>query len=243
MGLAEGKMKSLFTSNQDIRLKKSISLNFWVTLFVFLQILIPLCDYLLKKLGIGDSFAPLYTKTITNTLLLFFSLLLLAKQGVNFKERLAEYKKNAGLDLSVSLAIAVAGLFLGYLMIHFNVHGQVFSVNSVVLNSLFSEPSGSSSCRGFALILFSYCLLVPITEEIFFRRLLYVSLRQRYGLFRAISTNSILFGLIHPDAVLFTILFGLIQCLVYERFGRVSINITSHLIFNSAVITLSFLGI
>lgn len=243
MGLAEGKMKSLFTSNQDIQLKKSISLNFWVALFVFLQILIPLCDYFLKKLGVVGNFAPLYTKIITHTLLLVFSLLLLARQGVNFRERLAVYKKNAWRDLSVSLAIAGIGLFIGYVMIHFNVHGQVLSINSVVLNNLFSESGVGLSYSGFALILFSYCLLVPVMEEVFFRRLLYVSLRQRYGLFRSLMINSMLFGLIHPDAVLFTVLFGLLLCFVYERFGRVSINIMSHLVFNSAVITLSFLGI
>lgn len=236
-------MKSIFSSNQDIQFKKSISLNFWLALFVFLQILIPLCDYFLKKLGIVSDFAPLYTKIITHSLLLFFSLLLLARQGVSFRERLAVYKKNAGRDLIASLTIAGTGLFLGYLMIHFNVHGQVLSINSSVLGNLFSESDGGLSYSGFALIIFSYCLLVPVMEEVFFRRLLYVSLRQRYSLFRSLLINSILFGLIHPDSVLFTILFSFIQCCVYERFGRVSINITSHLIFNSVILTLSFAGI
>ncbi len=235
-------MRSFVSSDQDIRSKKSLSLNSWVVLFILLQVIITLCDYSLKKTGIAGDFAPLYTRIITSALMLFFTLRFLASQGVSFRERLGVYKKNSGRDFIVSLGIAGMGLFLGYLMLHFNVHGQVLSVNSVVLGNLLLKPDGGLSYGGLVLVFFSYCLLAPVMEEVFFRRLLYVSLRQRYSLLRSLIISSMLFGLIHPDAVLFTVLFGLMQCIAYERFGRVSINITSHLMFNSAIIVFSAFG-
>lgn len=236
-------MTSFVSSDQDIGSKKSISLNFWVALFVFLQIMIMICDWFFKKAGVPTSFALLYSKIITSSVLLFYSLFLLAKQGVNFSERLAAYKKHARQDLVVSLIVAGAGILLAFLMTHFNLLGRVYSVNSVVLENLLSGSGERLPYSGLALTFFNYCLLGPVMEEVFFRRLLYVSLRQRYGRLSSIILNSMIFGLIHPDAVLFIFLFGVIQCYVYERFCRVSINITSHLLYNSAVTTFSFLGI
>jgi len=145
--------------------------------------------------------------------------------------------------LVVSLLVAGTGILLAFLMTHFNVLGRVYSVNSVVLENLLSGSGERLPYSGLAPVVFNYCLLGPVMEEFFFRRLLYVSLRKRYGRLGSIIINSMIFGLIHPDAVLFMFLFGAIQCYVYERFGRVSINITSHVLYNSAVTTFSFLGI
>jgi len=236
-------MTSFITPDQDIAVKKSVSLNLWLALFIFLQILTPLCNYFLKQLGAAGNFVPLYAKIAADSFLLSVSLLLLLRKGVSVGERLEVYKKNAPRDILASLAIAGLGLLLGYTLIHFNAHGQVFSVNAINLSNLISESGGGLSYVGVALIIIGYCLLVPAMEEVFFRRLLYVSLRHKYSLFRSILINSLLFGAIHPDSVLFTIIFSVMQCYVYERFGRVSVNILSHLIFNSTVIGLAFLGV
>lgn len=229
-------MTSLIYSNQDIPLKKSIPINLWVALFVGLQVLILLCGYFLKKAGAGGSFAPLYTRLIANSALLICSLLLLAGQGVSFRDRLIEYKKNAVRDLLVSFVLAGAAFGLAALMAHFNVLGRAGAVNTVVLTDLFSGSGGGSSFAGLGLIFLSYCMITPVMEEVFYRRLLYVSLRQKYGLLKSLTIGSLIFGLLHPDAVLFSILFGLILCGAYERFGRVRINILTHVIYNSAII-------
>lgn len=235
-------MTSFVSSNQDIPAKKSISLNYWVALFVSLQILLPMCDYVLKQIGASSEFTPLYTKIASSILLVFISISLLIRHGVIFSERLAEYKRNAGRDLVASLIIAGAGVLLAILMGHFGLSGRVYSVNSSVLGNLFVGPDGGISQAGLILVALSYCLLVPVMEELFFRRLLYVALRKKFSLFRSLLINSMLFGLIHPEAVFFSVLFALAQCLAYERYGRVSINIMSHIAFNSAIIGLSFLS-
>ncbi len=234
---------TLGSSNQDIESKKSISLNFWVALFVFLQIAIVICGYTFKKAGVSNNFSLLYSKIITSSIMLSCSLFLLVKKGVSFSERLAAYKKHAIHDLAVSLIVGGAVTFLAFLMTRFNMLGKVCSVNPVVLKTLLSGAGESLPHSGLALTLFNYCLLGPVMEEVFFRRLLYVSLRQRYSCLGSIMINSLIFGLIHPSAVLFIFLFGVIQCYVYERFGRVSINITSHVLYNSAVTAFSFPGI
>lgn len=236
-------MNSFISANPDILSKKSISVNSWVALFVSLQILLPVCDYFLKQAGAAGSFLPLYTKIASSIILLFVSLSLLAKHGVMFIERLEAYKRNIGQDLLVSLIIAGTGILLAFFMARFGLSGRVYAVNSSVLGNVLSGPDGGVSHSGIILVTLSYCLLVPVMEEIFFRRLLYVALRKRFSLVKSLLINSMVFGLIHPDAVFFSVLFGLAQCLVYERFGRISINIMSHLIFNTAVIGLSFLGV
>lgn len=45
--------------------------------------------------------------------------------------------------------------------------------------------------------MFSVCVLIPIEEEIFFRRFLYVYLRHKMSFIKALLFSSLIFGTVH----------------------------------------------
>jgi hypothetical protein len=81
----------------------------------------------------------------------------------------------------------------------------------------------------------------PFTEELFFRGILYRSIRDRHGFWPAAVASSVVFGLVHyvpspwPDALLLQSVlmatgFGLAW--IYERRGNLVANTVAHATFN-----------
>jgi membrane protease YdiL (CAAX protease family) len=73
----------------------------------------------------------------------------------------------------------------------------------------------------------------PVVEEIFFRGLLYRSLRNRLGTMSATSAAAVLFALVHgaqyPLAALPEVAcFGVVACLLYQRTGSLLPGIAIH---------------
>ena len=120
-------MASFFSANPNILFKKSLSLGFWIKLFIYFQVIAGAFIYLLKKTGPADSSLPFYYTIITGSIMLLGSLFFLSKQGVNLEERLQIYYQHAGQDLLVALLFAASMFLLMLLMEHYNVHGRVFS--------------------------------------------------------------------------------------------------------------------
>lgn len=81
-------------------------------------------------------------------------------------------------------------------------------------------------------------VLAPISEEIFFRGLLFGGLRRRMGPYLAALISGTLFGMMHaptgPSAVIPLIVFGIVLALVYERTGSLWPAIGLHS-FNNAI--------
>ncbi|MGZ8594023.1 MAG: CPBP family intramembrane glutamic endopeptidase, partial [Actinomycetota bacterium] len=85
-------------------------------------------------------------------------------------------------------------------------------------------------------------VVAPITEEFFFRGMLFRSVRDRWGFWAGALSSSLLFGLAHyvaspwRDALLLQAVmvftgFGL--CWIYERRGTIVANIGAHMAFNT----------
>ncbi len=76
------------------------------------------------------------------------------------------------------------------------------------------------------------CVGAPVVEEIFFRGLLYRSLRNRLGVAPACLIASAIFGLLHWQYPLVIrpelVFFGVIACLLYERTGSLFPGIAMH---------------
>ena len=84
--------------------------------------------------------------------------------------------------------------------------------------------------------LFSACILIPIGEEVFFRRLLYVSLRRKMGFIYALFLSSVLFALVHSGGAMGSALFaGLFLGWIYEKHQNLSVNIMVHGLINFLV--------
>lgn len=79
------------------------------------------------------------------------------------------------------------------------------------------------------------CVLAPITEELFFRGILYGSLRDYLPVYPAAVLGGGLFGLIHFEyqLVLPLWIFGSALCLVYERYNSFKVVIIMHFLQNT----------
>lgn len=85
------------------------------------------------------------------------------------------------------------------------------------------------------LIALAAIIMAPLGEECCFRGFLYNILRQRAGVLPCALAVGLFFGAIHFSLVQFLPLtiFGVVQCLAYERAKSLWLPITIHAIFNS----------
>jgi len=88
----------------------------------------------------------------------------------------------------------------------------------------------------FILYLFATCVLIPIEEEIFTRRLLYVSLRHKMGVSLSLVISAIVFGAEHMGtAAGAAVVVGLFLSWIYEKHQNLSVNIMVHGLINFSV--------
>jgi len=97
----------------------------------------------------------------------------------------------------------------------------------------------------FVVYLFSTCILIPIEEEIFFRRLLYVSLRSKMTFMPSLLISSLIFGAGHIPAAstISAFVVGLFLGWIYEKKQRLPVNIMVHGLINfSVTVIMIFIG-
>lgn len=86
-------------------------------------------------------------------------------------------------------------------------------------------------------------IISPVTEEIFFRGILYGSLR-KWGMLTAITGSTVLFVLAHAIQGTFPltqVVGGLLFAVAYERERNLMVPIVIHMLGNLAIFTLTFL--
>ena len=101
-------------------------------------------------------------------------------------------------------------------------------------------PDLSSTAR--VLLVFFACVVAPITEELFFRGVLFRTVRDRHGFWFAAIASAIPFGLLHwivgsptidAVALVLTMVFtGLGLAWIYERRGTIVAPMAAHMAFN-----------
>jgi len=94
-------------------------------------------------------------------------------------------------------------------------------------------------------------VLAPVTEELYFRGILFRSVRDRRGPWLGILVSSLLFGLVHytptdgpgvivlPLVMVFT---GAALALMYERSANLVVPVAAHMTFNAIGVTLILAG-
>lgn len=88
----------------------------------------------------------------------------------------------------------------------------------------------------FLVYLFSTCVLIPAEEEVFTRRLLYVSLRHKLGFASSLVITSLVFGIEHLGAAaLPAFVFGMFLGWIYEKHQNLIVNILVHGLINLSV--------
>ncbi len=96
------------------------------------------------------------------------------------------------------------------------------------------ESTAAEALTGFAL-----ALSAPVTEEIFFRGLLYRAFRNRLAIAPAALINGVIFGAVHGityplDTLPPRMVFGVIACLLYEYTGSLFPGIALHCLIDAA---------
>ncbi|GIR35695.1 MAG: hypothetical protein CM15mP49_10800 [Actinomycetota bacterium] len=113
-----------------------------------------------------------------------------------------------------------------------------------------SEPARELSDKatsplGVVAIIITVGLLAPVAEELFFRGLLYGSIRKKETLqspkvivWTSVIISSAIFSAIHFQLLLFPALFvvGMIFALIYERSQRLALAIWAHVGFNATTL-------
>jgi membrane protease YdiL (CAAX protease family) len=100
------------------------------------------------------------------------------------------------------------------------------------------ELGEDSLVAGFAVSL-AVIVVAPVAEEIFFRAFFYRALRTRLPVWSAALIDGLVFGVLHfqgiDTAIILPVIavFGVGQCLVYERTGSLFAVIAIHAAFNS----------
>ena len=92
-------------------------------------------------------------------------------------------------------------------------------------------------------VVFVIAVVAPISEEIFFRGMLFGGLRRRLPTIAAAAISAAVFGALHaptgPTAVPPLIAFGFVLALLYERSGSLGPAIVLHAINNSLALALT----
>lgn len=101
-------------------------------------------------------------------------------------------------------------------------------------------PGLSSTAR--VLLVFFACIVAPVTEEFFFRGVLFRTVRDRHGFWLAATASAVPFGLLHwiigapvidALALVLTMVFtGIGLAWIYERRGTLFASIAAHMVFN-----------
>lgn len=107
-------------------------------------------------------------------------------------------------------------------------------------------PSGSDTLGGFFLILLFAGILVPISEELFFRGLLHRWFSQRMKRWPAILLSSLIFAFGHFDSfgvAVSAYIAGVVHAYTYEKTNSLWMPILLHITANSVGVILSYLMI
>jgi len=185
-----------------------------------------------------------------------------ATLGINFKTTLSNYNASIKNDLKVALKyylayalfeVAILGVFVLiavslwkmdlFDMVAFNRADTVRSLRQPELTYLYNLVIGPPF--KFIIYLFTTCILNPISEEIFFRRFLYVSLRHKVSFLPSLIVSSLLFSAVHLGAGAPTaFIVGLFLGWIYERHQNLQANIMVHGLINfSVTLIMIFLSI
>ena len=201
------------------------------------------CFNKLFKFGLGDAEIISFVQGAVYTLL---CLKVLKEQGVNFREVWLDWNANAASDAAAALKyyglyLLITGAMIALVM-------GVIRLTAVpgadVVRRLGAREElyvsartvmGVSGLR-FSFMLFSFCVLAPIGEELLFRRIIYTTLRKKMRFFKALFISSIIFAATHGAAALLVFPVSLLLGYAYEKKRRLPVNIMLHALVNLFVL-------
>jgi membrane protease YdiL (CAAX protease family) len=172
--------------------------------------------------------------------------------------RVPDWRRRIGVVLGrTGLRDALVGFGAGlilYGVVAFAIGGPLLALFRLVFGDQVNSPEQIPqhlSANAKALTVFLALVLAPVTEELFYRGILYRGVRDHHGVALGVLVSSLLFGASHlvaapwRDALfLQTIMVftGAGLALIYERRANLVADIAAHLAFNVVGILLIFSG-
>jgi membrane protease YdiL (CAAX protease family) len=135
----------------------------------------------------------------------------------------------------------VAGMFIAFglaanlLLFLLDLLIPAFDPNQVQSNE-FTSPTTPETRR---LSLIALVLLPAFIEELVFRGFLFPAFARRFGWVGGALIASVLFGIAHwqPNVIAYTVLIGLVLCLLYRQLGSIWPGILLHMLNNYIAFT------
>ena len=137
------------------------------------------------------------------------------------------------------LILVIANMFVAIFIqnVFFPLDSVIGVINSISL-PISDITTGSSNPLLFIFELFAAIIIAPISEELFFRGVLFNRLKIRKGFLFGLIVSSIIFGLCHfnyPDHIshiTYTCIFGMCLCILYSRTDNILLNMLVHSVYN-----------
>lgn len=185
---------------------------------------------LLKKFSSGDIAANFYLITFDATAALGLVWLYLKKYNATWRDvglrrfniwRALGFLLVSLIALSILVALAYAAIKL--LLPSFN-------ANQPQSNDFTKSTSPSTLPFSFLALV----ILPPIIEEIVFRGFMFPAFAKRWGLVGGAVGSSVLFGIAHlqGNVTVYTIVLGLLLCLMYRKLGSILPGMALHMLNN-----------
>lgn len=206
--------------------------NHWVALFVAVQavLIALLIKFKTQQYSLAGSAPAFFYATAPQALLvLAISLGVLKRLGADFSRTWRNWSANCVRDIRLAVVYLAACLALSYLI---SITGYPWGLpedkSAFMINNALHW--GTPAFLGF---LFLICVLAPLAEELFYKRLLYTGVRQGMTARRAIIVCSLLFSLVHSRTTfLLVFALSLLTNYMYERHKRIFANIILHSLLN-----------
>ncbi|MBI4655181.1 MAG: CPBP family intramembrane metalloprotease [Elusimicrobia bacterium] len=209
--------------------KKITSLEDSLTWLVFIYLVtLLLTVFLLILFKNHQEFAKQILYGLYPCIVILISLKTLRKIGCNFKDALDDWNKNIRYDSILGLKY-FAAYFLVSILLDFlgfkppNIIPGGYSPK--IINNIFNPFE-------IVFVIYVVCLFIPLAEEIFFKRILYVSFRHKMSFLKAFFLSCILFAALHYVNFFPIFLWSLFSYYLYERHKRLPSNIIFHSLAN-----------
>ena len=137
------------------------------------------------------------------------------------------------------LILAISNMFVAIFIqtMFFPLDSLLNMVNSIPL-PLLDVVTGTNDPLIFIFEMFSAIIIAPISEELFFRGVLFNRLKIRKGFVFGLVVSSVIFGLCHfnyPDHfshIIYTCIMGMTLCILYSRTDNLLLNMVVHSAYN-----------
>lgn len=136
----------------------------------------------------------------------------------NRKAPLTKYWAAAGIAAAVCLCL----------------NNLIFISNLSAYSSAYQQTSESFYSAPFALQILCLGILVPVSEELVFRGMMFKRAREQAGFLHAAAFSSIVFAILHGNMVqmLYAFATGMMLSYLYEKYGSLKAPAAAHIVMN-----------